>query len=74
MMKIWHYQKESVSQRVLNDLYRTRLSCGRIRPPTPASKLPLFLGFSVRRCFSLLTGEVGGWGSRGAELYNREEA
>jgi hypothetical protein len=57
----------SRDQRVMNDLYRTRLSCGRIirllaHPPSPSavSKLSLFLSLPMCRRSSLLTGEKGG--------------
>jgi hypothetical protein len=49
-------------QRVLNDLYRTRLSCRRmiwLPPPPSPSKLSLFCLPVCRRWSSLLT-EVGG--------------
>jgi hypothetical protein len=67
------------SQRIPNDLKRTRLSCGRMirliahpLPPSPVSNMSLFLGLSVCRRSSLLTGEGGG-GGQGAKSYDREE-
>ncbi len=67
-------------QRVLNDLWRTRLSCRRMiwllprpLPPSPVNKLSLFLSLPVCCRSSLLTGERGRvWGR--AKSYNGEKA
>ncbi len=57
------------SQRIPNDLLRTRLSCGRMirfiahpLPPSPVSNMSLFLSLPVCRLSSLLTEEGGGTG------------
>jgi hypothetical protein len=61
-------------RRLLNDLWRIRLSCGHmiwLLPSTPVSKLfsfSVFLGYWS----SLLTGDEGGGGG-GAKSYNREK-
>ncbi len=43
-------------------------------PPSPVSKLPLFLSLPVCRRSSLLTGEKVGGGGRGVESYDRKKA
>jgi hypothetical protein len=43
-------------------------------PPSPPSKLPLFLSLPECRRSSLLTGEVGEVVRRGAKSYDREKA
>jgi hypothetical protein len=64
-------------QRVLNDFYRGPGFLEMIRllrlplPPSPVSKLSLFLSLPVCCRSSLLTGEGGG---RGAESYDRKKA
>ncbi len=72
-------------QRVLNDLQRSRLSCGRIirllsHPtsplpphfPSPVSKLPLFPGLPVCRRLSLLMGGGKGVGEEPNHTTARE--
>ncbi len=68
----------SRDQRAMNDLYRTRLFCGRIirllaHPPSPLCRQQVasFTQSSCVRRSSLLTGEKGGGGGRGAQSYNR---
>ncbi len=73
------YCTKCVLPSVLNDLWKTRLSCGRMigllanpLPLPPVSKLSLFLRLPVSHRSSLLTGEGGGggWGDK----YDREKA
>ncbi len=67
------------TQKVFNDLLRTRLSLRRMfwflahPSPSPVSKLSIFLSLPVCRRLSLLTGE-GGRGVCGAKSYGREKA
>ncbi len=68
-----------VIQRVLNELWRTRLACGRMirvahpLSPSPVSNLFLFLNLPVCRRSSLLTWG-GGRGGRGAKSDDHETA
>jgi hypothetical protein len=63
----------SPAQRVLNDFYRSRLSCGRMiklhahpPPPSPVSKLDRRHTERLRKRDNLLTGEGVREGGRGA--------
>ncbi len=67
-------------QRVLNDLYRARLSCGLMARlhahplPTPVSKLDRRHTGRLRKRGTLMTGERRGRGGRGAKLYESKKA
>jgi hypothetical protein len=66
----WRWRREGGRQRVLNELWRTRLSCGSYSRPPPLPSASLSLSrLPVCRRSSFLTGEGGG--GRGDEPNHR---